>query len=125
MNELDRVRHEGVRISLGYEETMSNVRLRFGHIERPQMEIDRDSLRELPKIRSRQRLPQFGLTHQQHLKDEVLFRIYIGEQPQFLQCIRRQILRLIENQQCAPALRILAHERVNQCFVFLDLGLTG
>ena len=79
------------------------------------MVIHHHTLRELRHVHPAQERLQIRLSGQDDLKLQCLVLIEIGEQPQFLQQVCAEILRLIHDQHHPPpACRLLGEERSEQ-----------
>ena len=70
------------------------------------MEVGRDSLGELVQLGQQQQIPQLRLTDKYKLQDLKFIRVDVGQHPQMLKCFRFEILRLVNDQDRAPAGRV-------------------
>jgi hypothetical protein len=82
-----------------------------------------DALRELPQVLARQQFAQLRLADQDDLQQLLGFGLQVGEQADVLEHLRGEVLRFIDDQHDAPALRVrpqqIAIEHVHQ---FLGVG---
>ncbi len=125
IDELDGFRLEQRRAAARDTEPMMDVRMGLAALERLEMKIDGNALRELAQFGAAQLRAQLGLTDEQNLENQILVRIDVRQQSQLFEHLDRQVLRFVENQQGAPAFGVLAYERIDERLVFGDVGIVG
>ena len=69
----------------------------FSAIQRPQMKVGRNSLRELMQLGQQEQIPQLGLPDKDELQDLELIRVDIGQHPQMLEGLGFEILCFVDN----------------------------
>ena len=94
---------EQVGRAAGDVQAMDDVLQRVDHAERRQMEARGDATGQLAQIRPGQHLAQLGLADQHDPQQLFLVGLEIGQQPHLFEHRLRQVLRLVDDQHCAPA----------------------
>src|SRR6185312_10672097 len=77
-------------------------------IQRTQMEIGRDALGELMQARGEQQFAQLRLSDEDQLQDLKFVSVDIGNHSQVFERFRREILRLVDDQDGSPSIGKLA-----------------
>ncbi len=103
MDFAQRCRREGTRIASGNTQPVRDIGTGFGRSQRRQVVARGDARGELAQVVACQQRPEFGLADQHDAQQLVLVRLEVGEQAHLFQHFRRQVLRLVNDQQCAPA----------------------
>lgn len=104
-------------------EAVGDVGLRLLQGQRAKMEFRGDALRELGQVRARDQLAQLRLAHEDELQQLVLVRVDVGEHPQLFERLRRQVLRLVEDQRGASAGGVFLDQEVLELPEELHVGL--
>ena len=94
---------------------MVDVPGRFFARQRLEVITARDALRKLSEIVPCQQFPQFGLPDEYDLQQLLLRRLEIGQQAHLFEHVPRKILRLIHDQDRAPAIGMRHEQMVIQC----------
>jgi len=94
----------------GHIQTMRDVFPHAGAIERHQLDSHRHTLIELAHRVILELGPKLGLSHEDELQ-QLLRRFQIGEDADFLEQLRREILRFVDDQNC---IRLQRHERLEE-----------
>ena len=97
---------------------MPDVRPRVVHGERLEVIAGRDALGELTEILALEQRDQLGLADQDDLQKLLSRRFQIREEPDLLEHLGREILRLVDDDDRASAARVrieqVAIERVDE-----------
>ena len=101
-------------LTAGMSDPVPDIVTRLFRGQPLQVVIERYTLRKLFQIGLLQAVAQLLLPHQDNLQHEAFFRVDVGQHTQLFQGGRGEVLRLVDNQQCMPVLRILADGKVDK-----------
>ncbi len=102
-------------LAAGDRHAVTHVGLGLGDVQRRQVVARGDALGELAQFRAVEQLAQFRLAEQDDLQQLLRRRFEVGQQAHLFERLDRQVLRLVDDQHHAQALRVgVEQERVQR-----------
>src|SRR3989344_69017 len=115
---------EHIGAPAGDAQAMPDILARLLGVERREVVVHGNSLRELLQARIPQVVAQPGLTRKYHLQYLVLIAINVGEHAQLFQRLWTHVLGLINDQDRTTIGRILLYQEIHEGLIHIDLFFT-
>ena len=102
---MDQVEGRGIESRIAFpadvREPVLDVGFRLGLVHRPEVIGRDDALAQLLHLRSLHHAAQLGLADQEALQQRLVAELEVRQHPQLLDRARRQVLRLVDDEQRA------------------------